>query len=143
MGWRLSRKTQRTNNCLFCNSTNHTMSKCRLPPQLKNGKILKAGRCTRCLRKGHFNKDCKAEHCRRCGGQHHTFLCYKPNERRESSSKESNQGEQNTIAFSAIKSSTKSFFKKARSPRLMRMAITFMSIRLNAWNGPNFDDSYS
>ena len=58
----------------------------------------------------HFNKDCKAEHCRRCSGQHHTFLCYKQTERRDSSSKKSNQGEENTIAFSAIKSSTKPFF---------------------------------
>ena len=130
--------TQRTNNCNYCNSTNHTTSKCRLPPKLKSGKILKAGRCTRCLRKGHFNKNCEAEPCRRCSGRHHTFLCYKPTESRESSNKESNKGEQNTIAFSAIKSSTKPFFKKARSPRLMRKPITFRSVGLNAWNGPKY-----
>ena len=38
--------------------------------------ILNANRCTRCLQEGHFNVQCKAENCRKCGGSHHTFLHY-------------------------------------------------------------------
>ena len=48
-------------NCMFCESSNHSPSKCPLPPQVKNGKILKAKRCTRCLRSGHFNKQCTSD----------------------------------------------------------------------------------
>ena len=42
------------------------------------------------------------------------------------------------MAFSSIKSATEPFFKKAKSPRLMRKPITFRSVGVNAWNGPNY-----
>ena len=127
-------------NCMFCESSNHSPSKCPLPPQVKNGKILKAKRCTRCLRSGHFNKQCTAEPCRKCNGPHHTFLCYKNGDENQSHTpREAIQNEPSTMVFAT--SGTKSrplFFKKAKSPRIMRKPITFRSVGVNCRDGPKY-----
>ena len=108
----LKRIQPRSNSWLICSGTNHTTSKCILPTQQKNGKILKAGRCTKCLHKGNLNKDCGAEPFRRSRGRYHTFLCYRASIDRESANKETDQEKQHTMAFSSIKSATKPTFVK-------------------------------
>ena len=62
--------------CLFCNNIGHALWKCPMNSRARTQTILNAKRCTRCLQEGHFNAQCRAENCRKCGGSHHTFLHY-------------------------------------------------------------------
>ena len=129
--------TVQTTGCMFCKQ-NHPASKCTLAPQIKNGVVLKSKRCTKCLRTGHFNRQCKAEPCRRCQGPHHTFLCYK-NVGQSHALNETRQMEPSTMVFAAPGEKTRpKFFKFAKSPRIMRKPITFRSVGVNARNGPQY-----
>jgi len=64
--------------CLFCHG-DHPANFCRLPVREKIQVMQKLRNCFKCLAPGHSNKQCKAECCRNCKGDHHTFLCTKEN----------------------------------------------------------------
>ena len=62
--------------CIFCAKAGHAHWKCPMSSRERTQVILRSNRCTRCLEEGHFNSNCKAEGCRKCGNMHHTFLHY-------------------------------------------------------------------
>ena len=75
----LGQVTQRKQkSCLFCGNLGHPIWKCPMDSRARSQVILQLKRCTRCLQEGHFNKQCQAEGCRKCGSAHHTFLHYDP-----------------------------------------------------------------
>ena len=68
--------TRPTKLCIFCAKAGHAHWKCPMSSRERTQVILRSNRCTRCLEEGHFNSNCKAEGCRKCGNMHHTFLHY-------------------------------------------------------------------
>ena len=64
------------NPYMFCGSTDHRHWNCPMDERARTDVIRANGGCTLCLNKGHFNRDCNAESCRKCGGRHHTWLHY-------------------------------------------------------------------
>ena len=62
--------------CIFCARSGHPHWECPMSARERTQVILRSNRCTRCLEEGHFNSNCRAEGCRKCGNMHHTFLHY-------------------------------------------------------------------
>lgn len=70
--------SQKTQNCLFCDSAEHRSEKC---PDHKvaacKEKLKKLGRCFECLGPKRIARFCrvKGESCATCGGRHHKAIC--------------------------------------------------------------------
>ncbi|XP_044753952.1 uncharacterized protein LOC123313241 [Coccinella septempunctata] len=64
-------------SCVICND-GHFIQNCKtflaLAPIDREKKIHSLKLCTNCLKKGHFNKDCRRGNCRKCGSKHNTLL---------------------------------------------------------------------
>ena len=67
---------RRMNPCIFCGEEGHLHWLCPMEGRSRTNAIMRSGRCTQCLEMGHFNRDCHAECCRKCGGRHHSWLHY-------------------------------------------------------------------
>lgn len=70
--------TQKTQNCLFCESTEHRSEKC--PDHdvaARKDKLKRLGRCFICLGPKHIARFCrlKGMSCATCGGRHHVAIC--------------------------------------------------------------------
>lgn len=71
---------QKTQNCLFCDSTEHKSEKCPdHPVSARKKKLKKLGRCFVCLGTKHIARFCrsKCRSCATCGGRHHAAICEK------------------------------------------------------------------
>lgn len=71
---------QKTQNCLFCDSTEHKSEKCPdHPVSARKEKLKKLGRCFVCLGTKHIARFCrsKCRSCATCGGRHHAAICEK------------------------------------------------------------------
>lgn len=70
--------SQRTRNCLFCDSTDHN-SECCPDHNVaeRKDKLKKMGRCFVCLGQKHIAKFCKVKDvsCATCGRRHHIAVC--------------------------------------------------------------------
>ena len=70
--------SQKTHNCLFCDSAEHKSENCpnHSIPERKE-KIKKMGRCFVCLGQKHIAKNCKVKDvsCEKCGRRHHIAVC--------------------------------------------------------------------
>ena len=74
---RASMNTTPSPLCAFCDQP-HFSIHCRVVTDHENRKqlLLKAGRCFICLKKGHFNRDCRSSRgCYNCDGRHHSSIC--------------------------------------------------------------------
>ena len=72
--------------CAYCQQS-HSPSNCTTVVDIESRKksLRATGRCYNCLRKNHLSRDCRSSsRCRYCQGRHHTSIC-----ERESQSKES------------------------------------------------------
>ena len=97
---------KKSSSCLFCKQSSHKSIQCKLSPRDRTAKMLKDKRCTKCLRQGHWARNCEAEPCRICKGPHHTFLCYRRTEVEKKQYRGDERKEpEGTIAFSAINTS--------------------------------------
>ncbi len=70
--------SQKTNNCLFCDSAEHKSEHCpdHNIPERKE-RLKKMGRCFVCLGQKHTAKFCKFKDmsCEKCGKRHHIAAC--------------------------------------------------------------------
>ena len=88
--------------CAYCNGMHYSAS-CESVLSVNDQKaILKgAGRCFKCLYRGHNAKDCRgSRNCRHCNGQHHQSICLAheakpPVQQREEKSDEGENAESN------------------------------------------------
>ena len=110
--------------CIFCGSTSHNSSRCSLPQPQRQDAIMKARKCTRCLRIGHYNRQCQAEPCRNCKKSHHTFLC------RESGTNTKPANSTTSLYTTKNESPTMTFTTIANTaykPRIMREPMSLKS----------------
>ena len=66
-------------NCAFCYNPGHRHEDCKRVTDTKERKklLLKFGRCSNRLRKGHLATECRnPAKCSACTGDHHKALCY-------------------------------------------------------------------
>jgi hypothetical protein len=63
--------------CAFCNGQHYSASCDKVKTMNERKAILKkAGRCFRCLYRGHNARDCRGpRNCRNCNGRHHQSIC--------------------------------------------------------------------
>ena len=126
----------RQNGCLFCDK-NHRPSQCPLPQSKRLDAIMRARKCTRCLRVGHFNRQCKAEPCRQCKKPHHTFLCRMTNDCRahtHSQPTQENSEQRSSMTFAGTANAA---FRRHK-PKIMRGPITFKSAGIKSKEAGNF-----
>ena len=71
---------QQQGKCYLC-SKDHLTINCKEITDLEQRKTLlqKARRCFKCLKLGHFAKNCDRK-CKKCGNGHHQVICNKPEE---------------------------------------------------------------
>ena len=77
--------------CSYCRG-NHFADRCRVVTNVANRKkkLMKDGRCFRCLTVGHLSSKCpNSKVCYKCKGKHHTSIC----ERKETNKKENHDGQ--------------------------------------------------
>lgn len=74
--------------CNFCKGT-HLIYFCHkflnLTPESRLSEIRKLHLCSKCLRAGHVNKDCRGEDCRKCNKGHNTLLHFEIQNKKEAS----------------------------------------------------------
>ena len=61
--------------CIFCGRNGHRIYLCPFSQKERWDSIRRANRCAKCFKEGHFASNCQAEQCRKCGKDHHTFIC--------------------------------------------------------------------
>ncbi|KAK6009512.1 hypothetical protein OSTOST_25551 [Ostertagia ostertagi] len=63
--------------CCFCNSYNHTSTRCHryIPPANRRIIVSSLNLCWKCFKPGHPSRLCSRGPCSRCGGEHHHLVC--------------------------------------------------------------------
>ncbi|PIO60480.1 hypothetical protein TELCIR_18022 [Teladorsagia circumcincta] len=63
--------------CCFCNSYNHTSTRCHhyIPPHNRRIIVSSLQLCWKCFRPDHPSRLCNRGPCSRCGGDHHYLVC--------------------------------------------------------------------
>ncbi|PIC12745.1 hypothetical protein B9Z55_028253 [Caenorhabditis nigoni] len=71
--------TQKTQNCKYCNRSNHRTFECKTVPTLNARKefIRKNNLCYNCLNHGHRLQECRSPVCRKCQTKHNASICPK------------------------------------------------------------------
>ncbi|VDL64515.1 unnamed protein product [Nippostrongylus brasiliensis] len=71
--------------CECCGNMEHKWNFCpKIPsPQARKAFLVDTRRCLNCASRFHQASSCQSGNCRKCGGKHHTAICYKGNLREQ------------------------------------------------------------
>ena len=87
-------RSNKKNQCLFCDKKGHPSKTCRKVPSAEERKVIlyRKNRCYVCLSPTHKARDCNSgKTCQTCGGKHHAMICEGRNNRDDNANEDNDE----------------------------------------------------